>query len=158
VLEFEQRPHEVLREVERVLIGEGHVVIVGFNPWSFMGIWRFILGVRRLPPWTGRFRSAGKLEDWLSLLGMDIIATEFVFHRPPIGSARLEKAWAGFDRFVAVCLPFLGGSFVIVGKKRVGAMTPLNQRWPTRRRLIAAGIVKPSTRIGKVGRLKSHGG
>ena len=34
VLEFETNPHQVLRESERVLIGEGHVVILGFNPYS----------------------------------------------------------------------------------------------------------------------------
>src|SRR3974390_2431333 len=31
-LEFEPEPHEVLREVERVLVGEGHVLILGFDP------------------------------------------------------------------------------------------------------------------------------
>jgi len=38
-LEFENDPHQVLREVERVLVPEGHVVILGFNPWSIWGLW-----------------------------------------------------------------------------------------------------------------------
>jgi len=33
-LEFTNDPHQVLREVDRVLIPEGHVVILAFNPWS----------------------------------------------------------------------------------------------------------------------------
>src|SRR5690606_28827526 len=37
VLEFVAEPHQVLREVERVLIPEGQVIICGFNPWSLWG-------------------------------------------------------------------------------------------------------------------------
>ena len=38
VLEFSAHPHRVLREVERVLVPEGKVVILGFNPFSFWGL------------------------------------------------------------------------------------------------------------------------
>ena len=48
VLEFEANPHQVLRESERVLIGEGHVVILGFNPWSLWGLWRLLLAWREI--------------------------------------------------------------------------------------------------------------
>ena len=34
VLEFSPQPHQVLREVERVLVPEGSVVVNGFNPYS----------------------------------------------------------------------------------------------------------------------------
>ena len=34
VLEFAAEPHQVLREVERVLIPEGRVIVCGFNPAS----------------------------------------------------------------------------------------------------------------------------
>ena len=34
VLEFASEPHQVLREVERVLIPEGQLIICGFNPAS----------------------------------------------------------------------------------------------------------------------------
>jgi len=37
VLEFAAEPHQVLREVERVLIPEGQVIICGFNPISMWG-------------------------------------------------------------------------------------------------------------------------
>src|SRR6476661_8416921 len=37
VLEFAAEPHQVLREVERVLIPEGQVIICGFNPASLWG-------------------------------------------------------------------------------------------------------------------------
>lgn len=34
ILEFSTNPHQILREVHRILIPEGHVVISGFNPLS----------------------------------------------------------------------------------------------------------------------------
>lgn len=37
VLEFAEEPHQILREVERVLIPEGQVIICGFNPVSLWG-------------------------------------------------------------------------------------------------------------------------
>jgi SAM-dependent methyltransferase len=48
VLEFHDDPHQILREVERVLIPEGEVIITGFNPLS---IW----GLRRDSPTARRF-------------------------------------------------------------------------------------------------------
>ena len=38
VLEFAAEPHQVLREVERVLIPEGRVIVCGFNPASLWGV------------------------------------------------------------------------------------------------------------------------
>ena len=38
ILEFADEPHQVLREVDRVLVPEGHVVITGFNPASLWGV------------------------------------------------------------------------------------------------------------------------
>ena len=38
VLEFANEPHQILREVERVLIPEGQVIVCGFNPISMWGV------------------------------------------------------------------------------------------------------------------------
>ena len=40
VLEYSSEPHQVLREIERVLIAEGHVVILGFNTLSIWNLFR----------------------------------------------------------------------------------------------------------------------
>jgi ubiquinone/menaquinone biosynthesis C-methylase UbiE len=37
VLEFAAEPHAILREVDRVMMPVGRLVIVGFNPWSLWG-------------------------------------------------------------------------------------------------------------------------
>ena len=98
-LEFAREPHEVLREVDRMLIPEGHVVIVAFNPWSLWGIWRLARRRSRRFPWCGRFLSVTRMKDWMGLLGFDTVQVVPVFFRPPIahqGSMRrlrfMEKA------------------------------------------------------------------
>ena len=57
VLEFSDTPHDVLREAERTLIPEGHIVLSGFNPWSMWFLARLLLGWRGRVPWCGRFLS-----------------------------------------------------------------------------------------------------
>ena len=46
--ECTSEPHNVLREVERVLVPEGRVVISGFNPWSMWGARTRMPGIE---PW-----------------------------------------------------------------------------------------------------------
>ena len=53
-LEFASDPHQVLREVQRVLTPEGHIVILGFNPMSLWGLWRMLRRSDRAP-WNGHF-------------------------------------------------------------------------------------------------------
>jgi len=41
-LEFSERPHQTLREAERVMIPEGHLLISGFNPFGWWGLCHFL--------------------------------------------------------------------------------------------------------------------
>ena len=62
ILEFASDPHQVLREVERVLVPEGHVVITGFNPYSMWGARQYLsrLGATPyLPRRAASFRCPG---------------------------------------------------------------------------------------------------
>ena len=43
ILEYSKDPHKLLREMDRVLIGDGKVVIIGINPISFWGLWHLFL-------------------------------------------------------------------------------------------------------------------
>jgi SAM-dependent methyltransferase len=78
ILEFAPDPHQVLREVERVLVPEGHVVITGFNPASMWGLRQFctrlaqvaVVRLRAWPLWLLRPVGAlGHLAQSLALHG-----------------------------------------------------------------------------------------
>lgn len=146
LLEFADNPHQILRETERVLIGEGHVIIVGFNPWSLWGLWRLLLAWRGRPPWSGHFIGLPRLRDWLTLLDFEIIKTERFYFRPPLENTAIMQKLQFMEQLGEYCWPFLGGVYILVAKKRVISLTPIKLQWQTRRRMIATGIVEPSAR------------
>jgi SAM-dependent methyltransferase len=129
VLEFAAEPHAVLREVDRVMMPEGRLVITGFNPWSLWGL-RSALGFSRNEyPWNGRFVSLLRVKDWLALLGFDVNAGRLVGYAPPFDNARLRRRF-GFmepagDRWWAVG----GAVYMLQAIKRVRGMRLLTPAW-----------------------------
>jgi len=148
VLEFSRNPHQVLREIDRVLIPEGHVVITGFNPWSNWLLWRLALGWRQQSPWCGRFLSLSKIKDWLSLLGFDIISTHHTFYRPPINHEGVMNRLEFLDTLGERFWPVFGASYTLVAKKRMFTFTPIKSRWRPRR-MVTEGVAEPWNR-GKI--------
>ena len=144
VLEIHNRPHEVLREVERCLIPEGHVVVLGLNPWSLWGAWRLLRG-RRRPPWCGHFYSPTRIRDWLSLLGFDIVQARSYFFRPPAVSGHLEFLEGLGRRW----WPLLGAAYILVAKKRVLTLTPIRPRWRPRLGRAGAPVGAPFPGSGR---------
>ena len=147
VLEFVSNPHKLLREVERILIGEGHLVLTGFNPWSLWGLWRLLLLWREMPPWNGHFYAYTRIKDWLSLLDLELIQNERFFFRPPLQKKSLMQKLLFWEKLGKYCWPFWGGVYVIVAKKRVVPLTPVKMRWHARRQLISSGLIEPSARM-----------
>ena len=150
VLEYVGNPHKLLREIERVLIGEGHLIIVGFNPWSFWGIWRILWAWSENPPWFGHFYGLPRIRDWLSLLDFDLIRIEKLFFRPPIKNMRIMQRISFMEKLGNYCWPFFGGVYIVVAKKRVIPLTPVKLQWSKRRKMVASGITEPSTRTNQV--------
>lgn len=145
VIEFSSNPHQILRETERVLIGEGHLLIIGFNPYSFLGLWHFLLAWRARIPWSGRYIQLSRLKDWLSLLDFEIIKAEKFYFRPPLGNSRLMEKLSFLEQLGQYCWSFFGGVYLLVAKKRVISMTPIKLQWQTRRHMISTGAVEPSS-------------
>ena len=132
-LEFTEQPHQILREVERVLIPEGHVVILCFNHWSLWLFWRLALGWRGRPPWCGRFIGQTRLKDWLQLLGFDIIDTQHYFFRPPLRHKGIMKRLRFLDYIGRRWAPIFGAGYLVVARKRVATLTPIKPSWRPKR-------------------------
>lgn len=151
VLEFQANPHQTLREVGRILVPEGHVVITGFNPWSLLGLRRVLAGRRRREPWSGDFLGATRVKDWLALLDFDVIYSGSCFFRPPFGNRRLMQRLAGLEGLDGRVADLFGGVYVIVGRKRVVTLTPLRPSWRARSRLLPGGLAEPTVRVASEG-------
>jgi|SRR5688572_185247 len=129
VLEFEPEPHAILREIDRVMMPEGRLVIVAFNPWSLWG-WRGAIGPGRNDhPWNGRFVSLPRVKDWLGLLGFDVNAGRLIGYAPPIESTSWRRRFAFMepagDRWWAVG----GAVYMLQAIKRVRGMRLITPAW-----------------------------
>lgn len=150
-LELTSDPHQVLREADRSLIPDGHLVIIGFNPRSLWGIRRVLTRKRRQMPWDTRFLSVSRIRDWLSLLGFDTLHCHYLFQRPPLQNVRhLEKLWLSGSAG-GYGYKYLSAAYILVARKRTVIMTPLKEGYLKRRRLFPVGI--PSSSQGNVRRV-----
>ena len=147
-LEFDREPHQLLREVDRVLIPEGHAVVLGFNPWSLWGLWRLFLMRRDRAPWCGNFLSQSRLKDWFGLLGFDVVLLRGHFYRPPLQRPGLMRRLGFMERLGGRYWPAFCGGYVLVARKRVTMLTPLKPRWRPRRSMVGklAGPVRSCER------------
>ncbi len=144
-LDFCADPHEALRQVNQLLIAEGCIVIVGFNLISLYGVINALTGQNGNQPWDGRFYRAGRVQDWLALLGFDLIGAGMSNYLPPIQSENWREKLAFIERAGDRWWPNLGGIYVIVARKREMGVTPLRSASRPWRRLIP-GVVQPASR------------
>lgn len=144
-LDFAADAQQVLRETERVLIPEGRVMVMGFNPLSLWGLRSLLPRGRARVPWCGGFLTPYRVADWLSLLGCDVEMQEMMMFRPPWRRALLREL-SFLDSFGRRFWPLLGGAYVIRAVKRVSTLTPLRPSWKPRRNLLHGGAVEPTTR------------
>jgi SAM-dependent methyltransferase len=145
-LEITADPHQVLREADRSLIPDGHLVIIGFNPRSLWGLRRWFSRRSAGMPWQSRFLSVSRLRDWLSLLGFDTLHCRYLFHRPPLKNQRMQERLQFLERGSAHGRMLLAGAYILVAQKRTVIMTPLKTGRSTRRRLFPVGIPSSSQR------------
>ena len=173
VLESHRDPHGVLREVDRVLRSDGHVVILGFNPASLWGI-RHAVSRRAFPPGIRRMISERRLRDWLRLLSFAVDHSSFrYYHAPMLYPGRRTRRTrphggmpdvagdSGYPRSRVLravkssvsagigawrrYAPF-AGCYLLVARKHMITLTPVRPVWKPRARLVG-GLVNPTTRI-----------
>jgi SAM-dependent methyltransferase len=138
ILEFAAEPHQVLREVERVLIPEGQVIICGFNPHSTWGL-RQILGRvtgKHFLPMHAEFISVPRLKDWLKLLNMEINRGHFGCYAPPFTSTKWLERFGFLEKAGNRWWPYLGALYIVQAIKRVEGM-----------RLVGPALQKHNARV-----------
>jgi SAM-dependent methyltransferase len=143
-LEHAAHPHALLREVERVLVGEGHILVCGFNPLGPWGL-RHLVARGSFPPSATRLLSEGRLRDWLGLLGFEVTGARRYLFVPPwtTGISARTRTWLD-ARGSSFAAP-LAGAYLVKARKRVRALTPIRPAWH-RAPAVVGGIAEPTSR------------
>ena len=135
-LELCADPHATLREVERVLMPEGHLVITGLNPVSLWGwhqrrqaLWRRLGWHDNAQDGLGQLIAYWRLRDWLRLLGFEVQVSRFGCWRPALQNTGWLARMAWLDRWGARWWPILGGAYMLVAVKRVPGGRVLGRAW-----------------------------
>lgn len=156
-LELSADPHAVLREVQRVLVPEGRVVICGFNPLSLWGLRQTRARMLRrvglgatwcgtlFLPQVGDLIAPHRLRDWLKLLSFDVQRCQMGCFRPAVTSKRWLDRFAWMDAVGKQSWPFLGSAYFVVATKKVLGMHILGPAWkPSRAKAGAIVVQRPS--------------
>lgn len=145
-LDFSPDPHQLVREVERILIPEGKLVLSGFNPWSQWGVGRLFRRHSGNMPWCSHFFTPKRVQDWFSLLGFDLEEVVYLHYRPPFHNQMVMQKLAFLETLGQRVWPMLGGIYVMQAVKRTATMTPIRMhRWRMKKRVLPAAA-EPTTR------------
>ena len=92
-LEIYPDPHATLREVERVLVPEGRVIIAGLNPLSLWGarvirerFYARLGSTNNFMPIHSELIGPQRMKDWLTLLGFEVERGGFGLYKPSFES------------------------------------------------------------------------
>jgi SAM-dependent methyltransferase len=139
-LEISSDPHATLREVARVLVPEGRVVISGFNPTSLWGLrqrrghlYQRLGYDNMFLPKTGEFIGYWRLRDWLRLLDFEVESGHFGCYRPALTNQKWLDRFAWMDWAGKRWWPIFGAVYFLVAVKRVRGVRLLEPGWKTRK-------------------------
>jgi ubiquinone/menaquinone biosynthesis C-methylase UbiE len=128
-LDFCLSPHKVLKEASRVLVPNGDLIVVGFNPFSLWGLRRLTSFRNKKLPWSANFIRVGRLIDWLTLLDFKVEEINYSGYRLPFNMSKGDSFFSGVDkRFNNADLPF-GAVYTIKAKKQYAGMLPTKPSW-----------------------------
>lgn len=135
-LDYMDDPHRLLREIDRVMIDDGYLIISGVNPCSLMGLGRLIPWRKNTLPWSGRMFSPLRVRDWLSVLNYEVMEMS-CFGLFPASRHRMCCVW--FENTFSDLIPALGGLYFIVARKRAYPLKPIKSSWGIKKQLSPVG-------------------
>lgn len=141
-LEFTPSPHNLLREVNRILTDRGRLLVIGFNPYGVHGLLQRLGLSPRAFPRGARFYGAGRVCDWLELLDLEVtevrrFGTGFPWNAPrsdgepwtPASlSAPFSEAWLVSARKRVLPINFVARPARAQVRPLVGVATPAARR------------------------------
>jgi SAM-dependent methyltransferase len=144
ILQASENPHQILREVERVLIPEGVVIIIGRNPFSWHGLKNRLHQKRQNSASQHLDISRRRIADWLRLLGLQ---TETEINLS-VTNQRLQNSqtYPWLKRIGQTFCDWFCSYYIIIARKKVSTLTPIRPSWRRNKQLVPSRLAEPSVR------------
>ena len=144
VLDFSSHPHSALIEAARLVKAGGYIVIIGFNPLSVFGLYKWLGAVCSTKAvWRHNSLRRGRVVDWLQLLGFQVSYPSMAFDKKAgVQFSRWRQKLSGqdFNR---------NAYYMIVAQKMVTPLRPIKaQSWSPLKVGSLAGL-KPARAGGR---------
>lgn len=143
LLDFYTKPEEILKEIGRVSLSSGYLVVVGFNPVSLWGLWKTVAQWSDRSPWNGSYILPSRLMDWMNLLNFRIDRIHYTINGFPLITGKKPRI-PDYSGGLRSNWPF-GAVYTIVARKMVGGITPVRPVWKVNK-LPKLSVVRPSSR------------
>lgn len=124
-LDFTHDPHQLLREVERVVRSDGHLILTGFNPFSPSGLIKHLPFYRSHALHEARFFSHYRVKEWLHVLGFTVKVQRFF---GPANMFNQLKGWGLSTSEASSQQPSMGRQ-AGRSEKPVGRFSPFNSMY-----------------------------
>lgn len=138
-LDFSKDPHQILREIERVLTPDGWIIISGFNPYSLIGLGKLLPSLRRRIPWSARMFSPERVLDWLHLLGFEVVHLEGFTYS---ALKRRGKLMVGKEKPARRCGYRFASSYMLAARKRTIPLTRIQEVAWLKRPVMLGGMAR----------------
>ncbi|MBN2689908.1 MAG: methyltransferase domain-containing protein [Gammaproteobacteria bacterium] len=140
-LESAKKPQKLLSELFHVLLPNGYLLIIGFNPVSCWKLASIFQDKSRMP-WLGNWHTISKVNEWLQEVGFDIIEYNSCFFNFPTTNKTLSQHGKYLEMLGSAVLPSCGAIYAILAKKTVLSMIPLqkNRREKRHRAVVSADV------------------
>ena len=114
-------PHQALRECQRVLVPNGHLFVISFNPLSILGLGSTLRRWLTRRQRQAKSVSGRRLGDWLSLLGFSHAEPHYFASFAPLGRGRFGRLMDRIDRWLVNVNAPTGTAYLLHARKRVAA-------------------------------------
>lgn len=135
-LDYSNDPHRLLREVDRVMMDDGYIIITGFNPFSVTGLASLMPWRKNSLPWSGRMYTPSRVKDWLGVLNYEVIHCDTYALFP---MSKYQAMWTWLENALGGCASFAGSQYFIVARKRTYPIKPIKPHWHLKRRFSPVG-------------------
>ncbi len=143
VLECSRDPHQVLREIDRVLVADGHCIFIGFNPLAFWHSRRSFC-VSKETDQNPHLYGVSRVRDWLSLLDWKVNKISYASFRPTFMKGKIFDRLEKMEKWGSLYWPIFGNLYIIYAQKQVVGGILRKPQWQTSK-VLTPDVVIPTT-------------